>query len=85
MMSKRFLDTLKLVIPLIGLLVVLLSRFTAFGEYVSMEDGVIFMLCGLACLSGIENYKSKPGIGFFLISTSLILIAMRLILIFGLK
>lgn len=81
MFTKRFLDSLKLIIPLTSLLLMLLSHFTAFGQYLKVEDSIIFMICGLTLVTGIETLKEKPGVGFFLISSSFVIIAMRLILL----
>jgi hypothetical protein len=84
MISKRFLNSLKLIIPLTTLLFILLSHFTALGQFLKTEDCIIFMICGLTLITGIETHTQNRPIGFFLISTSLILMTMRLILVFGL-
>lgn len=85
MISKRIIDYLKLLIPLSALLLMLLTRFTVLGDFLKMEDSIIYMICGLTFITGIETYSKNKTVGFFLISSSLILMAMRAILIFGLK
>ncbi len=82
MKFKSPLDLMKLFIPIMALILLLFSRFTPLGESIKMEDSIIFMLCGLCIVTGIENYKTN--IGFFLISSSVVIVAMRLLLIFRL-
>ena len=84
MIPKKLLDYLKLIIPLTTLLLIVLIRFTALGQFLKSEDCIIFMICGLTLVTGIETHAKNRTIGFFLMSSSLILMTMRLILVFGL-
>lgn len=82
MKKTSFVQYLKLVIPVTALILVLVSKFTVLGQWISMEDVIIFMLCGLTALTGIDTYKKQPSIGFFLIGSSLLIVVLRLLIIF---